>query len=149
MNNTTDLVKSIIEGIQEKKGRDIAVANLTKIATAPCDYFVICTCGSPQQVDAVTDSVEEFTGKQYGEHPTLIAGRQNAVWVAMDYGTVMVHIFVPETREHYDLEHLWEDAKLEQIPNIDRHRAADSCRPQKPFGRFLPSKPLSLRASCG
>lgn len=62
MNNTTDLVKSIIEGIQEKKGRDIAVANLTKIATAPCDYFVICTCGSPQQVDAVTDSVEEFTG---------------------------------------------------------------------------------------
>ena len=92
MNNTTDLVKSIIEGIQEKKGRDIAVANLTKIATAPCDYFVICTCGSPQQVDAVTDSVEEFTGKQYGEHPTLIAGRQNAVWVAMDYGTVMVHI---------------------------------------------------------
>lgn len=119
MNNTTDLVKSIIEGIQEKKGRDIAVANLTKIATAPCDYFVISTCGSPQQVDAVTDSVEEFTGKQYGEHPTLIAGRQNAVWVAMDYGTVMVHIFVPETREHYDLEHLWEDAKLEQIPNID------------------------------
>ena len=119
MNNTTDLVKSIIEGIQEKKGRDIAVANLTKIATAPCDYFVTCTCGSPQQVDAVTDSVEEFTGKQYGEHPTLIAGRQNAVWVAMDYGTVMVHIFVPETREHYDLEHLWEDAKLEQIPNID------------------------------
>lgn len=119
MNNTTDLVKSIIEGIQEKKGRDIAVANLTKIATAPCDYFVFCTCGSPQQVDAVTDSVEEFTGKQYGEHPTLIAGRQNAVWVAMDYGTVMVHIFVPETREHYDLEHLWEDAKLEQIPNID------------------------------
>lgn len=119
MNNTTDLVKSIIEGIQEKKGRDIAVANLTKIAKAPCDYFVICTCGSPQQVDAVTDSVEEFTGKQYGEHPTLIAGRQNAVWVAMDYGTVMVHIFVPETREHYDLEHLWEDAKLEQIPNID------------------------------
>lgn len=119
MNNTTDLVKSIIEGIQEKKGRDIAVANLTKIVTAPCDYFVICTCGSPQQVDAVTDSVEEFTGKQLGEHPTLIAGRQNAVWVAMDYGTVMVHIFVPETREHYDLEHLWEDAKLEQVPNID------------------------------
>ena len=119
MNNTTDLVKSIIEGIQEKKGRDIAVANLTKIATAPCDNFHKSTSATPQQVDAVTDSVEEFTGKQYGEHPTLIAGRQNAVWVAMDYGTVMVHIFVPETREHYDMEHLWEDAKLEQIPNID------------------------------
>lgn len=119
MNNTTDLVKSIIEGIQEKKGRDIAVANLTQIVTAPCEYFVICTCGSPQQVDAVTDSVEEFTGKQWGEHPTVIAGRQNAIWVAMDYGTVMVHIFVPEARDHYDLEHLWDDAKLEHIPNLD------------------------------
>lgn len=119
MNKTTDLVKSIIEGIQEKKGRDIAVADLTQITTAPCEYFVICTCGSPQQVDAVTDSVEEFTGKQWGEHPTVIAGRQNAIWVAMDYGTVMVHIFVPDAREHYDLEHLWDDAKLEHVPNLD------------------------------
>ena len=119
MDNTSSLVKSIIEGIQEKKGHDIAVADLTQIITAPCEYFVICTCGSPQQVDAVTDSVEEFTGKQCGEHPTVIAGRQNAVWVAMDYGTVMVHIFVPDAREYYDLEHLWEDAKLQHLPDLD------------------------------
>ena len=119
MKQTNELVQSIVEGIQEKKGRDIAVADMTQIDSAPCDYFVLCTCGSPQQVDAVTDSVEEFTAKQVGEHPSAIAGRQNAVWVAMDYGNVMVHVFVPETRDYYDLEHLWDDARLEYVPNID------------------------------
>ena len=119
MNNPKELVKAIVEGIQEKKGRDIAVADLTKIDTAPCDYFVICTCGSPQQVDAVTDAVEEFSAKLAGEHPSAIAGRQNGVWVAMDYGTVMVHLFVPETRGFYDIEHLWDDAALTEIPNLD------------------------------
>ena len=116
--SSLDIARVAAVAADDKKATDILVIDLIG-TTDVCDYFVICTCGSPQQVDAVTDSVEEFTGKQYGEHPTLIAGRQNAVWVAMDYGTVMVHIFVPETREHYDLEHLWEDAKLEQIPNID------------------------------
>ncbi len=119
MNNKPKLVTAIIEGIQEKKGRNIVVADLTNINTAPCDYFVICTCGSPQHVDAVTDSAEEFSGKLAGEKPAVIAGRNNGVWVAMDYGTVMVHIFVPETREHYDLEHLWDDAELEAVPDLD------------------------------
>ena len=119
MEETQQLVNTIIDGIQEKKGRSIVTANLSNIITAPCSYFVICTAGPPQQVDAIPDSVEEFTGKHLREKPAAIAGRENGEWVAMDYGTVMVHIFVPETREHYDLEHLWEDAKLEQIPNID------------------------------
>ncbi len=119
MNKYPELVAAIVEGIQEKKGRDIVVADLTMIKTAPCEHFVICTCGSPQQADAVTDAVEEFSAKRVGEKPSLIVGRNNAVWIAMDYGTVMVHIFVPEMREHYDLEHLWDDAVLRQIPNED------------------------------
>lgn len=119
MNTTPELVKAVVEGIQEKKGRAIVVADLTKIETAPCAYFVICTCGSPQQVDAVTDAVEEFTGKRVGEKPSAIAGRGNCIWVAMDYGTVMVHAFVPDAREHYDLEHFWDDAAISQIPDLD------------------------------
>lgn len=115
MTKEKDLVKIIVEGIQEKKGHDVAVADLRKIVTAPSRYFVICTGNSPQQVDAITDSVEEFTGKKAAEKPAAIAGRSNAEWVAMDYGTVMVHVFLPEAREHYDLERLWEDAPLERI----------------------------------
>lgn len=95
------------------------VVNLQDIVTAPAACFVICTGGSPQQVDAITDSVEEFARKKAGERPAAIAGRANAEWVAMDYGTVMVHIFVPEARTYYDLEHLWDDAQLTQIANLD------------------------------
>lgn len=113
------LVKSIIEGIQEKKGHKIVVADLRKIHTAPCHYFVIATGNSPQHVEALADSVEEFARKNAAEKPSAVAGLQNALWVAMDYGTAMVHIFVPDAREHYDIEHLWDDAHLFEIPELD------------------------------
>lgn len=119
MEETQQLVHTIIEGIQEKKGRSIVTVDLRNIITAPCAYFVICTGGSPQQVDAITDSVEEFTGKRVNEKPAAIAGRNNGEWVAMDYGTVMVHVFLPEAREHYDLETLWDDAEISQIADLD------------------------------
>lgn len=119
MAETQHLVDTIINGIQEKKGRDITTVDLRDIETAPCAYFVICTGGSPQQVDAIADSVEEFARKEAQEKPAAIAGRSNAQWVAMDYGTVMVHVFVPEMRDYYDLEHLWDDAQLSEIPNLD------------------------------
>lgn len=119
MEETQQLVNAIIDGIQEKKGRDIVVVNLQHIITAPSTYFVICTGGSPQQVDAITDAVEEFARKKCGEKPAAIAGRENSEWVAIDYGTVMVHTFLPEAREHYDLENLWDDAELTQVADID------------------------------
>lgn len=119
MEETQQLVSAIVEGVREKKGRDIAIVDMRDIRTAPSSYFVICTAGSPIQVDAITDSVEEFARKQAGEKPAAIAGRQNAEWVAMDYGTVIVHVFVREAREHYDLENLWDDASLTRLPDED------------------------------
>lgn len=119
MEETQQLVNSIIEGIQEKKGRDIVTVDLRRIVTAPCAFFVICTGGSPQQVQAVSDSVEEFARKKANEKPAAVAGLQNAQWVAMDYGTVMVHVFLAEAREHYDLENLWDDAEITEVPNLD------------------------------
>lgn len=119
MELTQHLVQTIIDGIQEKKGREIVVVDMREIITAPAAYFVICTAGSPQQVDAVTDSVEEYARKKAGERPAAIAGRANGEWVAMDYGTVMVHIFLSEARMHYDLEHLWDDAALTEVADLD------------------------------
>lgn len=119
MSETPELVNSIIEGIQEKKGRQIAVIDLTSIHTAPCSYYVISTGGSPQQVEAITDAVFESARKNAGEKPAAVAGLDNAYWVAMDYGTVMVHVFLPEAREHYDLEHLWDDADIRTVPDLD------------------------------
>lgn len=119
MEETQQLVNAIINGIQEKKGKSVVCVDLRGIPTSPCAYFVICNGGSPQQVDALVDSVEEYTHKECGENPTTIAGRANCEWVAMDYGTVMVHVFLPESREFYDLENLWDDAEITEIADLD------------------------------
>jgi len=113
------IVDAVVRGIQEKKGFDIVTADLRQIETAPAQWFVICSGNSPLQVDAVCDSVEETVRKEAGEKPAAVAGRENAQWVAMDYGTVMVHIMLPDAREFYELEELWAEAPQTQIENIN------------------------------
>lgn len=62
---------------------------------------------------------KEFTRKGAGTKPSAIDGQRNAEWVAMDFSDVLVHVFLPEARNFYNLEHLWADAKLTTIPDID------------------------------
>lgn len=106
------LVDAIVEGIEEKKGEDIVVVDLKGVESSICQYFVICTGNSTMQIDAICDSVEEFARKQAGEKPVRIAGRENSQWVAMDYTDVIVHIFLPEVRDYYKIEDLWQDAEI-------------------------------------
>ena len=119
MDTEKQLVDTIIRGIQEKKGGNIVVADLTGIDGTICRYFVVCQGNSPSQVEAITESVGDFARKELDEKPAHVVGLENAQWVAMDYGDVLVHVFLPDIREYYDLEHLWHDAKLTQIPDLD------------------------------
>lgn len=119
MNTAQQLVETIKEGIQEKKGTDIIIADLTGIDGAVAKYFIICQGGSPAQVEAITESVGDMCRKKLQEKPVNVAGLGNNQWVALDFVDVLVHIFQPETRAFYDLEHLWDDAKLTHIPNLD------------------------------
>lgn len=119
MEQTVQLVETITKGIQEKKGKQIVVADLRQIEGAICRYFIICQGNSPSQVEAITESVGEFARKELGEKPVMVAGLENAQWVAMDYTDVLVHIFLPDVRQYYDLEHLWDDAELTQIEDLD------------------------------
>ena len=114
-----ELVKTITEAIQEKKGSRIVVADLTKIEGTICHYFIICQGNSPTQVDAIAESVGDLCRERLKEKPAHVVGRENAQWVAMDYGDVLVHIFLPDVREYYDLEHLWEDAELTVMEDLD------------------------------
>lgn len=114
-----ELVEAIVAGLQDKKGRDIVVADLTDITDAVCRYFVICSGGSPQQIQALTHSVGETCRTKVSAKPLAVDGLRNAAWVAMDYADVIVHIFLPELRSFYDIEHLWADADLRRIPNLD------------------------------
>lgn len=119
MNETKELVQKITEGIQEKKGKHIVIADLTSIPETICKYFVICQGNSPSQVAAIVDSIRESTRTSLGIKPTAIDGLSNALWVAMDYSDVLVHVFLPDVREFYNLEHLWADAQLTEVPDLD------------------------------
>jgi ribosome-associated protein len=117
--STELLLQKVIEGIQEKKGRNIVVADLTAIEDCICRYFVICEGNSPNQVSAITTSVKDYVKKNAYTRPLSIDGTGNAQWVAMDYGDVVVHVFLPEIRKYYQLENLWNDAKLSEIADLD------------------------------
>lgn len=119
MDQTELLVKSIIEGLQEKKGKNIVTVDLNQTTGAICQYMVICEGNTPTQVAALSDSVWDFAHKKAKEKPLSIDGQHGARWIGMDYGTVLVHIFMPELRSFYNLEHLWADAPVSVIPNID------------------------------
>jgi ribosome-associated protein len=119
MNDTKILIEKITEGIREKKGGSIVIADLTKIEDTICNYFVICQGNSPAQVGAIVDSIKETVKKEVNTKPFAIDGLKNAEWVAMDYADILVHVFQPRTRIFYKLEHLWADAKLTTIPDIE------------------------------
>lgn len=119
MNDMKILLDSITEGIKEKKGKHIRIVDLNGIDETICKYLVICEGNSPTQVSALYDSVREFARKEAGQKPATVDGLRNCLWIAMDYTDVIVHIFLPETREFYDIDHLWEDAKFTDIPDFE------------------------------
>ena len=78
-----EVIKQIIEGIQEKKGKEIVVVDMLELGNSICDYFVICQGNSPNQVNAITGSIEDVVRENCGKKPYAIDGLRNAQWVAM------------------------------------------------------------------
>ena len=118
MDDIKILVDTIIEALQEKKGKRILTMDLSKLESSICQYFIICQGNTPTQVSALSDSVWDIVYERLCEKPLGAVGTREAQWVAMDYGTVMLHIFIPEIREFYNLENLWADATMTEIPDI-------------------------------
>lgn len=109
------LVKEIVKGIQEVKGREILTVDLRNIPNSVSDFFVICHGTSDTQVEAIARSVEETVESELNEKPVHKEGTESANWILLDYFNVVVHIFQPETREYYNLEKLWADADVKEI----------------------------------
>lgn len=119
MNNKTDIVKLVTEGIQDRKGRKITHVDLSDIESAAAQNFVICEGSSTMQVSAIADSVREYLHNNAGIKPYNYDGYQNSQWIVIDYGHTLVHVFLPDVRQHYNLEELWSDAKINEIPDLD------------------------------
>lgn len=106
-----ELCDLIVKGMQEKKGIDIVILDLTDVKQAIADYFIICSGNSKTQVDALADSVEEVVYLMDHQNPWRKEGKENKEWILLDYVDVVVHVFTNEKRAFYALEDLWGDAK--------------------------------------
>ena len=116
---TTLLLESIIEGIQDVKGHDITVLDLTKIPHAVASHFVVCHGNSNTQVTAIARGVEKQTSIALNEKPWSREGIGNAEWALLDYGNIVVHVFYKEARAFYALEELWADAELTHYEDVE------------------------------
>lgn len=104
-----ELAKVAAISADAKKAFDIEVLDLTGISDV-CDYFVILSASNSRQADMLVDEIEEKVFKNCSVKPFSIEGRAGLSWVLMDYGSVVVHVFLPESREFYRLERLWGEA---------------------------------------
>jgi ribosome-associated protein len=112
---TTDILDAAVEGIRRIKGKEITVIDLTTIHHTECSYFLICHGTSSTQVGAIAQSVEETVKEITGENTWHKDGYRNAIWILLDYGDIMVHVFKEESRTFYNLEGLWSDAKVTEL----------------------------------
>jgi len=95
----------------EKKATDIIVQNVGELISVT-EYFVIVTAANSRQVSAIIDEIEEAERKQANVKPLHREETRDGSWELLDYGSVVVHVFQPETREYYRLEALWNDAPV-------------------------------------
>lgn len=102
--------------IEDKKGLDIRILELGDL-TLLADYFLICSGTSKQHVQAICDNLLEKLKKE--NFPLLgIEGYEEGRWVLLDYGALVIHIFMPEERKFYNLERLWGKAQvIDMIPS--------------------------------
>ena len=121
MNKTVEkekLLDKIVEAIQDVKGEDIMVFDLSNIENSVAETFVICSGNSNTHVSSIAALVEKKVRNDLQDRPWHVEGTENSMWVLLDYVSVVVHVFQKEVREYYDIEELWGDAKITKIENV-------------------------------
>ena len=103
-----EITEEAVKALDSKKATNIKVLE-THDLTVLADYFVICTATSTTHIKSLSDEVEKAL-KEKGEAPLRTEGYRSGGWILVDFGCVVVHIFLDETRKFYNLEHLWSDA---------------------------------------
>ena len=113
--NEDALISNIVLGIDNVKGVDVSLLDLRDIENTVCSYFVVCTGSSNTHVNAIVSAIKKTVSKELKEKPFHIEGNDNAEWVLIDYVNVVVHVFQKQTRDYYNIEELWGDAKTTKI----------------------------------
>ena len=111
-----EIAEIIVSTLDGKKAEDIKLLRTTDV-TVLADYFVICTANSTTQIKTMADEVEAVLEAR-GENPLHREGYRSGGWVLIDFGCVVVHIFMDETRQFYNLERLWANAEEIDISSM-------------------------------
>lgn len=111
------LIAKIVDAIQDIKGEDIKVLDLTNIENSVADYFIVCSGNSNTQVASIAGNIEKKVRNELKDRPWHVEGTENAMWILVDYISVVVHVFQKHIREFYDIEELWGDAKVISVEN--------------------------------
>ena len=109
MNKSSEMAKLVIQALEDKKAEDIKVIDISEVSVI-ADYFIIAGGSNANQIQALSNNVEEKLGKA-GYPVKQIEGYETANWILMDFQDVIVHIFDKENRLLYDLERIWRDGK--------------------------------------
>lgn len=104
-----------IKCADDKKAVNLIALDLRDIASFT-EFFIITSGTNQRQVQAIADEINEQLKKQIDARPIRLEGYNTAEWVLLDYGDFIVHIFEQKSREFYDLERLWRDARKVEIP---------------------------------
>lgn len=122
------LAAAAAEVALDNKGNDVMVLDVTA-QSAEFDYFVLATGQSRRQLHAISEQIDDVLEKELGDRRLGIEGYSESRWIVLDYGNLVVHLFDDETREYYDLESLWADAKpvsLDELGVMDRSKTDPS-----------------------
>jgi ribosome-associated protein len=116
-NSTHKLVQLIASSAEDRKAADLVILKVNQISYLT-DYFLIMTGFSRTQVKAIAEAIEEKVAQDLGKTPLRVEGKSEALWVVQDYGDVIVHIFLPEERQFYNLEAFWGHAERLELEMI-------------------------------
>jgi ribosome-associated protein len=111
-----ELALIIAEAADDRKAGEITILDVGEISYIT-DYFVILTGYSRTQTRAIADSIDEKLSKNYDRQPLGVEGKNDASWIVQDYGNVIVHIFLPQERDFYNLEAFWGHASRLEFPS--------------------------------
>ena len=113
MNTPREIAEAAVRALDGKKAQDIRLLKTTDV-TVLADYFVICTAASTTQIKTLADAAETAL-EAMGETKLHREGYRSGSWVLLDFGCVVIHLFMEEARQFYNLERLWADAQEEDI----------------------------------
>ncbi|MBE5839761.1 MAG: ribosome silencing factor, partial [Butyrivibrio sp.] len=110
MEISKNMAKMAVEALEDRKGEDVHVIDISEISTL-ADYFIIASGTNINQVQALADNVQEVLGRA-GFDSKNVEGYESGKWILLDFGDIIVHVFDSENRLFYDLERIWRDGKL-------------------------------------